>query len=396
MLSFARLPRAYWILWTGALVNRLGTFVLPLLALYLTGPRGLSVAQAGLTISLLGGGALCAGPLGGFLADHLGRRRTLVFALVAGSVAMLHLSAARAPWHIGIAAFLLGLFGDLYRPAVSAAVADLVKVEDRVLAYGNLYWAANLGFAVGSALGGLLAVRGWYLLFYGDAATTLGYAAIIWLKVPETRPAAVVKTSPASILVPLAHGRFVLFVLLSASIWLIFHQCFVTLPIDLNEQGMSPQTYGALIAENGVLIVLLQPFVSRGLSPFPRYRVLAVSAVLTAIGFGMTGVVHGIEGQATAIAVWTMGEIVMSGLGPAVTADAAPPSLRGAYQGLFQAGTGAATLFAPLLGSSLLERYGSRTLWSCCALLGFCAAAGHLLLGPVRAYAAATEATRSP
>jgi MFS family permease len=384
-----RLPRVYWILWAGALVNRLGGFVLPLLALYLTGPRGLSVGQAGVIISLLGAGMLCSGPLGGFLADQLGRRRTLVFALVSGAVAMLHLSVARMPWHIGAGAFLLGLLGDLYRPAVSAAIADLVEERDRVYAYGTLYWAVNLGFAVGSSLGGFLATRGWLLLFYGDAFTTLLFAAVIWWKVPETQPVSTRKER-GSLLTPLADVRFAIFVLLTAMVWMIFHQGFVTLPIDLNAHGLSPQVYGALIAENGVLIVVLQPFVSRALARFSRHRVLAGSAVLVGIGFGLTGFVHGLAGYAASIAVWSLGEIAMAGLGPAVAADAAPEHLRGAYQGLFQAGGGSATLVAPLVGSFALERFGSRTLWSCCAMLGFCAAAGHFLLGSIRRAATAS------
>jgi len=313
--SLVRLPRVYWLLWSGALINRLGGFVLPLLALYLTGPRGLSVAQAGVIISLLGAGMLCSGPLGGFLADRLGRRRTLVFALVAGSIAMLHLSAARMPWHIGVGAFLLGLFGDLYRPAVSAAIADLVEESDRVFAYGTLYWAVNLGFAVGSSLGGFLATRGWLLLFYGDALTTLVFAVIVWWKVPETMPV-VSKHERISLLAPLANGRFVLFVVLTGMVWMIFHQGFVTLPIDLNEHGLSPRIYGALIAENGVLIVFLQPVVSRAMARFQRHRVLAFAAVLVGVGFGLTGFVHGLAGYAFAIAVWSLGEITMAALDP--------------------------------------------------------------------------------
>jgi predicted MFS family arabinose efflux permease len=390
VLSFRRLPRLYWILWAGALVNRLGGFVFPLLALYLTGPRGLSPAQAGVVISLLGAGMLCAGPLGGFLADRLGRRRTLVFALVAGALAMLHLSAARLVWHIGAGAFLLGLFGELYRPAVSAAIADLVDEEDRVLAYGNLYWAVNLGFAVGSSLGGFLATRGWLILFYGDAVTTLLFAGIIWWKVPETKPAAV-KHEKISFWVPLSDGRFMIFTFLTGLVWLIFHQGFVTLPIDLNRHGLSPQAYGALIAWNGILIVTLQPLVSRLTARFRRDRMLAFSAALSGFGFGLTGFVHGIAGYAISITVWSLGEIAMAGLGPAVTADAAPAHLRGAYQGVFQAGTGAATLVAPILGSLVLEQYGSRTLWSCCALVGLCGGAGHLLLGSLRRRAVAAS-----
>ena len=38
------LPGAFWALWSGSLVNRLGQFVLPFLSLFLTHSRGYSVA----------------------------------------------------------------------------------------------------------------------------------------------------------------------------------------------------------------------------------------------------------------------------------------------------------------------------------------------------------------
>src|SRR5574341_515736 len=72
------LPRAFWVLWFGMLVNRAGNFVLPFLAIYLTQARGLSPAQAGIVLALYGAGAAVASPLGGYLADHAGRRATLV------------------------------------------------------------------------------------------------------------------------------------------------------------------------------------------------------------------------------------------------------------------------------------------------------------------------------
>ena len=375
------LPRAFWILWTGALINRLGGFVMPLLALYLTGARGMRVEEVGFIISLLGAGTLCAGPVGGFLSDHIGRRRTLLFALVSGALAMIHLAIALSPAHIAAAAFLLGLFGDLYRPAVSAAIADLVEPADRVRAYGHLYWAVNLGFAVGSALGGLLARHGWYLLFYGDAATTLAYAVIVWLRVGETRPAPAAEERRPPPWAPLGDRPFLIFVVLTMLVWMLLLQSFTTLPVDLREHGIAPSTYGLLIAINGVLIVLLQPFASRALGRFPRHRVLAGSAALIGIGFGLTAAMRTIPGYALAIVIWSLGEIVMAGIGPTVTADAAPPGLRGAYQGLFQGGIGAAALLAPSLGSLVLGHFGSRALWLSCAAVGFTAAAGQLLLG---------------
>jgi len=85
---FRDLPRSFRILWAGALINRLGGFVLPLLALYLTGERGLPVEQVGVIVALWGAGTVAGGSVGGMLADRLGRRRTLILVLVAGALAM--------------------------------------------------------------------------------------------------------------------------------------------------------------------------------------------------------------------------------------------------------------------------------------------------------------------
>jgi len=393
VLQAGGLPRTYWILWTGALINRLGGFVMPLLALYLTGERGLSVEQVGLVVSLYGAGALLAGPVGGFFADRAGRRSTLVAALVLGALAMLHLAFARSAAHIAFAAFLLGLLGELYRPVVSAAIADLVPSADRARAYGILYWAVNLGFAVGSALGGALSTYGWYLLFVGDAATTLAYAAIVWTRIPETRPVHLSPHPREPLWAPLADRPFVAFCALIALVATLFQQAFVTLPIDVRAHGLSPAAYGSLIALNGLLIFLLQPPVSRLMSPYPRHRVLAGAALLVALGFGMTGLVRTIPGYVGAISVWTLGEIVMAGIGPAVAADAAPPSRRGAYQGLFHMSFGIAALGAPALGSFVLGRFGAGALWTGCFLVGAASAAGQLALGTLRRHGEDAEAT---
>jgi len=384
MLGARGLPPTYWILWTGALINRLGGFVMPLLALYLTGERGLSVEQAGLVVSVYGAGALLSGPLGGFFADHSGRRRTLVAGLVLGALAMLHLAFARTAVHIGVAAFLLGLLGEIYRPVISAAIADVVPSQDRARAYGILYWAVNLGFAVGSALGGALSQYGWSLLFVGDAATTLAYAVIVWLRIPETRPARQPHGERQPLWAPLADRPFVVFCALIMLVGFLFNQAFVTLPIDVRDHGFSPATYGALIALNGVLIFLLQPLVARALAPYPRHRVLAAAAALVGAGFGMTALVRTLPGYVAAITVWTVGEIVMAGIGPAVAADAAPAARRGAYQGLFHMSFGVAALTAPALGSFVLGRFGPAVLWAACLGTGLLAAAGQLALGTLR------------
>src|SRR5947209_16654165 len=89
------LPRGAWILFFGTFLNKFGTFVLPFLAIYLTG-LGYTMAQAGLAIGGYGIGTLAASLLGGYLADRLGRRKTIVLSMFSGALVMLCLSQARS------------------------------------------------------------------------------------------------------------------------------------------------------------------------------------------------------------------------------------------------------------------------------------------------------------
>src|SRR3970040_2457805 len=82
-------PRTFWLLWAGTIVNHLGGFVIPFLALYLTGPRGLPVSQAALMVSLFGGGSFVASLVGGEIADRLGRRPVMLLSLLVAPAAVL-------------------------------------------------------------------------------------------------------------------------------------------------------------------------------------------------------------------------------------------------------------------------------------------------------------------
>src|ERR1041384_4190671 len=128
------LPRPVWILFLGTFLNKFGTFVVPFLTLYLT-RQGYSLASAGMAIGAYGVGNLIASVLGGHLADTIGRRKTIVFSMFSAAVAMMLLSQARSlPAIIALTA-LAGLTGELYRPAASALLADLVQPDERVTAF---------------------------------------------------------------------------------------------------------------------------------------------------------------------------------------------------------------------------------------------------------------------
>jgi MFS family permease len=382
------LPRTYWYLWTGTLVNRLGSFVVPFLSLYLMRERGFREEQAGLVVSLHGAGSVLAALVGGTLADLVGRRKTLLAGLWLGSAAMLSLGFSRATWQICVSAFLLGLLGELYRPAVSAALADVVRPEDRARAYGLLYWVVNVGFSIALPLAGLASRFGFLALFVADACTTFLYGLIIWWKVPETRPALSPERAESSRRLPsLAPFRDPVFLAFALPVFLtalIFSQGSVTLLMDLTSHGMTAATFGLVLATNGVLIVLLQPFAGRMMGTMRRATGLAWASGLTGLGFGLHALGANPWLATLAVGVWTLGEIAQSPVASTVVADLAPTEQRGTYQGAYYMLWALSSCLAPALGSWVLGHHGPYALWGGCLALGLFAAGWHLSIAEAR------------
>jgi len=387
------LPAAFWYLWSGTLINRIGTFVLPFLTLFLTGQRGLTVARATSLVALYGGSQLAGNLWGGQLADRVGRRATLLLSLFGGAAVMLVTPLMRAYIPLALAVIGLGFLGGLYRPAVGAAVADLVPQPDRAHAYALLYWATNLGAAAAPVLAGLLAQRSFTALFVVDAATSAAYAALALARVPETRPRAAAGAAAIPVAAPGARGAaparsgwrvalgdapLMLFAGSSFLLGCIAIQGITTLPLSMSAHGLSARDYGLAIATNGTLVVLLSLPVARWAARPPAGVVLALGAVLGGLGFGLVPLAASTAAYAGTVALWTLGEIVMVPVSGAFTARLAPLELRGTYQGVYAAAWGLAALVGPAAGGMLYERAGEPVLWATCLVVGFVAAAGFL------------------
>jgi MFS family permease len=375
------LPRAFWYLLAGAFVNRLGYMVEPFLALYLVGPRELDPSTVGVVLAAFGAGAFASQPIGGYLADRFGRRTTLVGGMIATAASFMLLASVRELVLIGVAACLSGLAIDLYRPAVSAMIADLVAPEHRPRAFALLYWVINLGVAAAGITGGILATRSYWLLFVVDAITCLGFALLIARKVPETRPQRPVG-EPGGYGQVLSDG---LLLTLASAILLgtiVYMQSFITLPLAVAADGLGPDAYGLIYAVNPAVVILAQVFVLRVIDRLPAVPTLAVSAVVMGIGFALTMFASSVPLFMITVIVWTLGEIGFNAVGPALVADIAPAALRGRYNGVIGMSFGAAAFVAPLVGTRVFDEYGEPALWIGCLVISIAAAALVASIGP--------------
>ena len=376
------LPRPFWLLLGVALVDRIGGFVLPYLSIHLTTVAALSVEDAGLVLSSWAVGGLLGSPLGGSLADRLGRRPVLLTSLLSTALMLLVLAEMHGTWRIAAACFALGVAQNLGRPAMASAIADTVPALARRRAFALHYWVINLGFAFAASLAGLLTAVSWRVVFIADATTSVIAAVIVWRKVRET--ADIAAQDPSGPELPTAERSL----LTDTTLWLliiagtatacVFQQLTVGLAAAMAEHGLAG-SYGALIALNGLLIVVLQPLVLRLVERFRPLRVMAAGSWLIGVGFFLTAFCATRWHFALAIAVWTLGEILHASTVTAVLAALAKKSQRARYQGLYGL-CWSASAFAPAAGAMLFQRSGATMLWTTCLLAGAVAAAIELAI----------------
>lgn len=369
----------FWTLWWGTLVNRLANFVGTFLALYLVKEHGFDAAAAGRMVALYGSGSTLASPIGGVLADRIGRRATMLTSLFLGALSVGSLAFVRTPPLLAVLTFLAGLTGLIYHPAVTAAVADVVPPLDRPRAYGLIYWAINLGMGLGFVIAGVLASRSLAILFLADAGTTLGCATLFALKVRETRPAGLVHhPAVAGLLRVFADGPFVVFLLLQLAALVVFTQWQLALPLDLAAHGIGADGFALLMVFNCAGVVFIQPWLAPSLRRFDRTRLLALSASLFALGFGVNWFAAGFPIYSVGVMLWTVGEVIGFPVALALVADFAPPALRGRYQGVYSMTWGVSIMLSPLIGGEVIAHLGASTLWVLSLALGAAAAMGHL------------------
>jgi MFS family permease len=368
------LPRAAWILFGGTFINRFGTFVMPFLAIYMT-RDGFTPAQAGLAVSSYGTGHILASMLGGHLADRIGRRYTITLSMLLSSASMLALSQARMLPAILILAFTTGLCAELYRPAATALLGDLVPPDKRIAAFGMYRFAINLGFAAGPATAGFLANRSFFYVFLGDAITSLLFGAVAFALLPHGIRSEGHDEQPAEALRVAMRDRSLRY-FLGATLFLTWveFQLHSTLPLHISRLGFAPSTYGMLISVNGALIVVFELLITAWAQNKRQQPLIAIGYALSCIGFAMTGLAKGIPTLAMTVVVWTIAEMIYAPASGAYVSTLAPERYRGRYMGLWHSTWSAGMVLGPAMGTWIYQR-SPLALWWTCFAFGLAAAA---------------------
>jgi MFS family permease len=368
------LPRGAYILFAGTFLNRFGSFVMPMLAIYLT-RHGYSAAKSGVAIGSYGLGLVLASGAGGHLADRIGRRNTIALSMFSSAAAMLALSQARSYGVIVVLTAVAGATTELYRPASHALIGDIVPEEHRVIGFAMYRFAINLAFAAGPAVAGFLANRSFLLIFVADAATSIVYGVVALVALPEgLRGYSKEERAGEAVRTAIRDPRVVTFLVAAMLSATVDFQMGSTFALHVLREGLSTAMYGVLISINGTMIVLFELLIIARVQRLDPRPVIAIGYLLNGIGFALTGFAHTAPALAGTVMIWTTAEMLYSPMGGAYMAKLAPERFRGRYMGLLAVMWSAGMLLGPTLGTLLFERHEA-VLWTSCGILGVISAA---------------------
>jgi MFS family permease len=382
-------PRDFWMLVMVTFIDRLGGFLLfPFFALYITQKFGVGMTEVGILFALFSASSFVGSMLGGALTDRLGRKGMLIFSLVTTSLSSLIMGLVNSLGVFYLLALLSGIFTDTGGPAQQAMVADLLPEHKRAQGYGIIRIAFNVSAAVGPAIGGLLAAWSYLSLFVTDAVISLITAGLVFVILPETKPAAQPGAPQESMsgtfggyFRVLRDSTFMLFILACIFMGLVYMNMAATLGVYLRDVHNIPESgYGLILSLNAIMVVLFQFWITRRIERKPPLLMMALGTFLYAVGFAMYGFVSAYTLFMLAMVVITIGEMVVAPVSQALVANFAPEDMRGRYMAVFGISWGIPFAVGPLLAGLIMDNLNPDWLWYAAGLVGMIAVAQFLYL----------------
>jgi len=365
--AYTGLSRSTWLLSIVMLINRSGTMVVPFLTLYLVS-MGYSVSKAGFVFAFFGFGAFSGAFFGGKLTDKIGFYPVQIITLFGGGVMFFVLSVMKTYWLICLFTYLLAFINEAFRPANSTAIAFYSKPENRTRSYALNRLAINLGWTIGSAVGGVVANIDYSLLFYVDGITNIVASLLIWifLKPVKFIPATEHSHGAPRSLSPYKDKTYLVFILLTVFFASCFFQLFTNVSLYFSiELDFSEPLIGFLLAINGLIIAVVEMVLVYKLEGRRRnLDYIFIGILMVGIAF-LTLNIPGMGPMLAfgMIVVITFGEIFAMPFMNSFWIGRSQPTNRGQYAALYTMAWSAAQTLGPFAGAQLVGHFGFKWLW---------------------------------
>lgn len=384
--TYRGLPREIYILFIGKIVNSLGAFVQPLMSLILTQKLGMSAGDAGKFVTIL---AICQVPciiMGGKLADSIGRKKVITIFQLLGASMFVICGIMPLTNITPIIMILSSCFYSISTPAYDALTADLTNENNRKSSYSLLYMGFNIGFAIGPVLGGFLYQDYLWLVFIGDAITTLVALLLLVFNVKEpdrqVKENEEVESKESTISILFKRPILILFPLTMLLYQFAYSQWMFTLPIYLgnlfNENGA--RIYGFLGGFNGLLVMIFTPLLTYKTKKYKTLNIMSMGGILYGLSFVICSLSNYEVLFFIATFILTIGEVLIVINSQAFIANNTPVSHRGRVSSIVPMISGAGYALGPVIMGSVIDNVGMIIAWITVTVVCFIGAFGMCLL----------------
>ncbi len=357
--------------------------VWPFLTIYLRQRLAVPLTTVTLLLTVNAVAGLVATSIAGPVVDRFGRKGVMVLGLAVGGATLLAMSAAGTLPLWVLLMVIGGAFSPLLRVGSDAMVADLIAPERRASAYALVRMVHNLGVAIGPSVGGFIAVVSYAITFAIAAGANLLFALLILFFVAETVPSLATDRPQAEAgYGPLLRDRpFLAFCALYALAAMVSPLLMVLLPVYAKENfGVPESQYGFIMATNAIMVVLFQYAVTRVSSRYAHLPVLALGSLFYALGAGSVAWGWNFPTFLSSMVILTIGELLLVPTATTLTANLAPPEMRGRYMGVYGLTWGIALGIGPVVGGFLNDRVAPVAIWYGGLAIGLAAMLGFVLL----------------
>lgn len=386
--AFSGLTKKIWLLSIVMLVNRAGTMVLAFMTLYCH-HIGYTIKQGGIVVAIYGIGSIVGAFLGGRISDKLGFYYTQFFALFFGGCLFILLGQMQSYNAICICTFFLSMVNESFRPANSSAIAYYSNLENRTQSYSLVRLSINLGWAIGSALGGILASINYHLLFWVDGFTNITAAIILLLVLPKVTHAQqqkIVSKTDTIVQDKKAYQDktflyFLGFQILFAS---CFFQLFTTIPLYFKtDLKLSENIIGNIMAGTGVMIVVFEMVLVYILEKRKSHlKLMSYGSILMAISYFILNIpIHSVLLIAIfSMIVITVSEMISMPFMNSYYMARTTEKNRGQYAGMYTMAWSIAQVLGSYIGSALADGVGFYYFWFIVGGTSMLAAVGYYWL----------------
>lgn len=369
--AYKGLSRETWYLSLVILINRSGTMVLPFMTMYATQKLHFSIEQAGFLMAFFGIGAIIGAFIGGKITDAVGFQGVQLFALFGGGVMFITVSYFTSYVPLCISVLILSIINESFRPANSAAVAAYSIPENRTRSYSLNRLAINLGWAFGGSMGGFLAQKNYYLLFWVDGITNIAAAILLMLVFKKPISKTINNPSIKKRGLPLISSaykdkQYLVFIVLTILFGFCFFQMFTLLPLYYKTKlNISESQIGLLMAINGLMIAFIEMFLIYNLErKNTPLKYMSYGVWLVGLSFCLFNIVNGqlMLAFISTITI-TLGEMLSMPFMNSYWISRSSDNNRGQYAALYTMAWGTAQIAAPSIGGFIVERYSFNLLW---------------------------------